>query len=71
MKRKSEAPSESHPRPVLEPRPSLADIEREVIAEAHEWGRQRLQERLQQLADEVGQVFPPGPTQTPPPDPAQ
>jgi hypothetical protein len=32
--------------------PSLADIEREVVAESHEWGRQRLEQRLQQLDDE-------------------
>lgn len=41
--------------------PSLAEIEREVVAESREWGRQRLQERLQQLADEQGEVFPPWP----------
>jgi len=39
--------------------PNLADIEREVIAESREWGRQRLQERLQQLADQHSEVFPP------------
>ncbi len=44
--------------------PSLAEIEREVVAESREWGRQRLQERLQQLAEEQGEVFPPGPSQT-------
>jgi hypothetical protein len=43
--------------------PSLAEIEREVVAESREWGRQRLQERLQQLAAEQGEVFPPGPSQ--------
>lgn len=43
--------------------PRLAEIEREVVAESREWGRQRLQERLQQLADEQGEVFPPGPSQ--------
>jgi hypothetical protein len=42
-----------------QPFPRLADIEREVVAEAREWGRQRLEERLQQLADESGEVFPP------------
>ena len=46
------------------PLPGLAEIEREVVAESREWGRQRLQERLQQLADEQGEVFPPGPSQT-------
>ncbi len=39
--------------------PSLADIEREVIAESREWGRKRLEERLQELADQQGEVFPP------------
>jgi hypothetical protein len=43
--------------------PSLAEIEREVVAESREWGRQRLQERLQQLADAQGEVFPPQPGQ--------
>jgi hypothetical protein len=38
---------------------SIADIEREVIAEAREFGRQRLEERLQELADQQGEVFPP------------
>ena len=40
------------------PLPGLAEIEREVVAESREWGRQRLQERLQQLADEQGALFP-------------
>ena len=39
--------------------PALADIEREVVAESREWGRQRLEERLQKLAEEHGEVFPP------------
>jgi len=39
--------------------PTLADIEREVVAESREWGRQRLEERLQKLAEEHGEVFPP------------
>jgi len=39
--------------------PRLVDIEREVVAEAREWGRQRLQERLQELAEQSGEVFPP------------
>ena len=39
--------------------PRLAGIEREVLVEAHEWGRQRPQERLQEIADESGEVFPP------------
>ena len=41
------------------PFPSLADIEREVIAESREWGRKRLEERLQELADQQGEAFPP------------
>jgi hypothetical protein len=43
--------------------PSLTEIEREVVAESREWGRQRLQEGLQQLAAAQGEVFPPGPGQ--------
>lgn len=43
--------------------PRLADIEREVVAEAREWGRQRLEERLQQLASQTGEIFPPQATQ--------
>jgi len=39
--------------------PQLADVEREVMGEAREWGRQRLQERLQELARQHGEVFPP------------
>ena len=46
--------------------PRLADIEREVVAEAREWGRRRLQERLQQLASQSGEVFPPTATKAPP-----
>ena len=44
--------------------PSLGDIEREVVAESREWGRQRLQQRLQQLADQNSEVFPPPATKT-------
>ncbi|MSU59444.1 MAG: hypothetical protein EXS35_14945 [Pedosphaera sp.] len=55
----------------LKPLPSLAEVEREVLAECREWGRRRLEQRLQQLADQTGEVFPPAPTQTPPPDSAQ
>jgi hypothetical protein len=43
--------------------PSLAEIEREVVAESREWGRQRLAQRLQQLADEQSEVFPPAASQ--------
>jgi hypothetical protein len=41
------------------PFPSLAEIERELIAESREWGRKRLEERLQELADQQGEAFPP------------
>jgi hypothetical protein len=41
--------------------PSLAQIEAEVMAEGREWTRQRLQARLQQLAEQQGEVFPPQP----------
>jgi len=44
-----------------ESEPSLAQIEAEVMAEGREWTRQRLQTRLQQLAEERGEVFPPKP----------
>jgi hypothetical protein len=46
-------------KPTTKSFPRLADIEREVVAEAREWGRQRLEERLQKLAEESGEVFPP------------
>ena len=46
-------------KPIPKPLPALADIEREVVAESREWGRQRLEERLQKLAEEHGEVFPP------------
>ena len=46
-------------KPIPKPLPSLADIEREVVAESREWGRRRLEERLQKLAAEHGEVFPP------------
>ena len=51
--------------------PSLADIEREVIAESREWGRKRLEERLQELADQQGGVFPPEAAQAPKAHPAK
>jgi hypothetical protein len=35
-----------------------------------QWGRQRLEERLQQLAEEHGEVFPPKATPKPNPDSA-
>lgn len=51
-------------KPTIKQFPRLADIEREVVAEAREWGRQRLQERLQKIAEESGEVFPPPATPT-------
>jgi hypothetical protein len=39
--------------------PTLADLEREVVAEYRELGRQELARRLQALADQTGEVFPP------------
>jgi hypothetical protein len=53
------------------PLPALADIEREVVAESREWGRQRLEERLQKLAEEHGEVFPPQATPKQNPDAAK
>ena len=50
--------------------PTLADLEREVLTECREWGRQRLAQRLQALADQTGEVFPPVPAQTSAPDAA-
>lgn len=38
---------------------SLAEIEEEVLAEGQEWMHQRLQEKLQEQADEIGAPFPP------------
>ncbi len=39
--------------------PSLRESEAEVEAEMREWGRRRLQEKLQAQADQHGRVFPP------------
>ena len=58
-------------KPTSKPLPSLVDIEREVVAESREWGRQRLEERLQKLAEEHGEVFPPKATSEQAPDAAQ
>ena len=58
-------------KPTSKPFPSLAEIEREVVAESREWGRQRLEERLQKLADEHGEVFPPKATTKPRPNAPQ
>jgi hypothetical protein len=43
----------------LETGRSLRHIEEEVLAEGREWMRQRLQQKLQQQADQHGRVFPP------------
>lgn len=41
--------------------PTLAQMEEEVLAEGREWMRQRLQQKLQEQADRIGQSFsPPG-----------
>jgi hypothetical protein len=58
-------------KPTPKPLPGLADIEREVLAESRAWGRQRLEERLQKLADEHGEIFPPPATQAARRDAAQ
>jgi hypothetical protein len=49
---------------------TLADLEREVVAEYRELGRQELARRLQALADQAGEVSPPAPTPAPPAAPA-
>jgi len=46
-------------KPNIKPLPRLADIEREVLAEAREWGRQRLEERLRAITEEHAGTFPP------------
>jgi len=43
----------------------LLEMERAVRAEAREWERQRLEEKLQKEADRVGKVFPPQPKKSP------
>ena len=53
------------------PLPNLAQIEKEVVAESREWGRRRLEERLQKLADEHGEVSPPRAAQASRADAAQ
>ena len=58
-------------KPASKPLPTLADIEREVAAESREWGRQRLEERLQQLAEQYGEAFPPQAASAQAPDPAK
>jgi hypothetical protein len=39
--------------------PTLAEIEEEVLVEAREWARQRLQQKLQERADRISQNFSP------------
>ena len=41
-------------KPTSKPLPALADMEHEVVAESREWGRQRLEERLQFAANRAG-----------------
>jgi hypothetical protein len=38
---------------------SLRDLEAEILAEGREWTRQRMEERLQKVADEIGDLSPP------------
>lgn len=54
----------------LKPLPNLAALEREVVAEYRELGRQELERRVQQLADQTGELFPPATAQAPKPDAA-
>lgn len=44
--------------------PSLRELEEEAEAEAREFARVRLQQRLQEIAGQHGEIFPP---QRPPP----
>jgi len=39
--------------------PSLRELELEAEAEAREFARMRLQQRLQEIADQHGAIFPP------------
>jgi hypothetical protein len=39
--------------------PTLAEMEEEVLAEGREWMRQRLQQKLQERADRISQIFSP------------
>jgi len=50
--------------------PSLAEVEQAVVAEYRELGRQELERRLQQLAHQAREFFPPLPPATPRPGPA-
>jgi len=38
---------------------SLSEMEEEVLAEGQEWMRQRLQQKLQEQASQIGAPFPP------------
>ena len=51
--------------------PNLADLEREVAAEGRAWMRQRFEERVQQLAKEHRELFPPAAASQAKPHPAQ
>lgn len=42
----------------------LAQVERETLEEGREWMRQRLQEKLQAIADAQGDLSPPEPVCT-------
>jgi hypothetical protein len=53
------------------PLPSLMEVEKEVVAESREWGRRRLEARLQELADQQGELSPPRAAQASHADPAQ
>jgi hypothetical protein len=44
-----------------EPFPSLEEIEAQVLAEGREWMKGRMEEKLRQLAEKHGEVFPPKP----------
>ena len=44
--------------------PSLREMEQEAEAEAREWARKRLEQRLQEIANQHGEHFPPQREQT-------
>lgn len=46
-------------KPEVSSPPSLRELELEAEAEAREFARTRLQQRLQELADQHGEIFPP------------
>ena len=45
----------------------LHQMEREVLGEGQEWMKKRLQERMQELADQNGEISPPQPAAVDPP----